>query len=243
MHTVEHQSEKKELQVSLWSVSWQNTTGPQLPFSHMGLSIINKLSKLSADHSLCSTASKFLCSLSPSPHLSTHQEASERLWPWLHPTWPHKPHWEAQSTFVPRATGEEVENSTTGPAKWDVCSLRLMATAHCFQRLQAQIDKGKNVLWQCEPLAACTTFSFSSLVRIARKILKQILCADLLFPVFFLFSFFFFFFFSPAFKYGLFCSIKMQFLLRTSRWSVSQPQSYNFPSAAPGKMKNRDKTF
>lgn len=176
----------------------------------MGLSTTNKLSKLSADHSLCSTASTFLCSVSPSPHLSTHQEASERLWPWLHPTGPHKPHWEAQSTFIPRATGEEVENSKTGPAKWDVCSLRFMATAQCFQRLQAQIDKGKNVLLQCEPLAACTTFSFSSLVLIARKILKQILCADLLFPGGFFFFFLPFYIFFSAQHLNMVCSVQLK---------------------------------
>lgn len=87
-----------------------------------------------------------------------------------------------------------------------------------FRGCKHRSIKEKTTMVLCEPLSACATFWFSSLACIARKILKWILCTDLL-------SLFLCFFFSPAFKYGLLCSIKMHVLLRTSRWSVSQTRS------------------
>lgn len=119
MHVLEHQSEKKECQASLWSVSWQNTTGPRLPFSHMSLSTTNKLSKLSADHSLCSTACPgflhipLLCKPSSSPeHTERPLRGSSHG---CTPPGPTNPTGKRRALLFPQPLGKRWKTAKLGP--------------------------------------------------------------------------------------------------------------------------------
>lgn len=240
MHILKHFSERKEMQVSLWSVFWQSTIKPWPPYSHMGLNTTNMLYKLYSNHLLCSNACPWLVGIllfNSSAQLLTYMHGGQGESPVDETQFPAGP-----TKYLLGHTGHFYSQwlwEIGGNQKnWALKVKRLFTQVHVchFQKLQAQINKRKNALLQCELLSTCTILSFSS-PRIARKILKWILSAQICS------SFFFFFLPNPVFKYGLLCSIKMYFLLRTSRWSVSQTQSYNSLSAAPGKMKNRNKTF
>lgn len=95
-----------------------------------------------------------------------------------------------------------------------------------FRGCKHRSMKEKNTVILREPLSAYTIFSFSALTRTARKILKGILCTDLLF-LFLCFS-------SPAFKNAFslenkqmigFTNLELQFSFSSTQQNEKQRQN------------------
>lgn len=220
MHILEYHSEESiKIWVPLWSISGQNNPKQWPPSSPMGLNTIN----LPSDPLLCSNACLWL-----PLHSKNSSLPMQAQWPRTGPTAGLAKAHKVPPIHLHFYSLQEIGGKRQN---WALYLFRFVSTVGCFQGCRHRWIKEKTTMVLHDPLSAYTAFSFSAFPRKCYGSSVQI------------WFFFFGFFFQSSILNGLLCSVKLHFCLRTSRWSVSQAWTWDFPSASPSKMKNRKKTF